>query len=325
MAILKDTIFRKQLILKSHHVFGRNRTTANTFLEDRGVSQIHASVRWDGQQWRITDHSRNGTWVDDIRLVAGKSTSVKKGNSIRFGPGENKPWEIINLDPPVAVLMPLGHSGPTIELERFHVLPNEKQPNLSVYVLDTGSWVYEDNAGVVTLNDGDIVRDSATFWQFFDAGPVDATLEDDEQGRLVQEPKLDYHFDVSPDEEHVFLKLHEDNNRCNDLGERVHHYLLLILARQRLQDARDGEDPSVQGWMDAEQLASMLRIEPTHLNIQIYRARKQVHSALPEMLNLPNVIERRVGELRFGSPNFQIGLKSNIEGRLREGMFVDEL
>ena len=187
-----------------------------------------------------------------------------------------------------------GENSPVVELKRFHVLPNEERPDLSIYISNTGRWVYEDSNGAMPLSDGDILRNGTKLWQFFDVGPVDATVEDDDHGRLVQ-AKIDFHFYISLDEEHVFLKLLMDNALLDDLGERVHHYLLLLLARQRLRDARDGDDPSAQGWVEVDRLASMLRIEPAHLNIQIYRARKQVHSALSEKFHLPEIIERRVG------------------------------
>jgi hypothetical protein len=61
-------------------------------------------------------------------------------------------------------------------------------------------------------------------------------------------------------------------------------------------------------------MASMLGLEPCHLNIQIYRSRKQINDALSELQNPPHVIERRSGGLRFGYPNFQIMRGSVVEG-----------
>lgn len=103
------------------------------------------------------------------------------------------------------------------------------------------------------------------------------------------------------------------------MGERAHHYMLLTLARQRLKDAESGQDQETQGWIELDQLSDMLDLEASHLNIQIFRARKQINGALPKQLSLPPVIERRVGGVRFGYPDFQIIRGSDTEGALYQG------
>ncbi len=120
------------------------------------------------------------------------------------------------------------------------------------------------------------------------------------------------------DEEHVVVKITIGDTTI-DLGERVHHYMILTLARQRLNDAENGIDEDSQGWVDIDQLADMLGMDSNHLNIQIFRVRKQVSKALSEQLNLPQVIERRVGSLRFGFADFQIMRGSSVEGTLSQG------
>lgn len=125
-------------------------------------------------------------------------------------------------------------------------------------------------------------------------------------------PSLQFH--VSLNEEHVFLRMVPTYGGAIDLGERVHHYCLVTLARQRLHDARRGIDPSSQGWLAVEQLAKMLGLEATHLNIQIYRARQHIASALPPGVDGSVVVERRRGEIRYGALPFRIVMGSRIEG-----------
>lgn len=120
---------------------------------------------------------------------------------------------------------------------------------------------------------------------------------------------ISLHFDVSLDEEHVFLSITQDQRRL-DLGERVHHYALLTLARRRLADRASGIDPHSQGWIDTELLSKMLGLEAAHLNIQIFRMRRQIALALPAS---PDVIERRRGQIRFGTPPVSIARGSAIE------------
>jgi len=113
------------------------------------------------------------------------------------------------------------------------------------------------------------------------------------------------HFHVSLDEEHVCLEVRDAHQRL-DLGERSHHYALLIMARLRLADAQRKLDCHAQGWVDLERLAKMLGLDPGHLNIQIFRMRKQLALAMPQGTPAPELIERRRGSLRFGNLPFRI-------------------
>jgi hypothetical protein len=119
---------------------------------------------------------------------------------------------------------------------------------------------------------------------------------------------------VSLNEEHVFLTITLSGERELDLGERSHHYCLLTLARQRLSDARRGIDCSGQGWLGRQQLSDMLGVDIGNLNIQIHRACQQIARALPRGVELGELIERRRGELRFGTLPFCIVRGSSFEG-----------
>ena len=125
-------------------------------------------------------------------------------------------------------------------------------------------------------------------------------------------PLLQFH--VSLNEEHVFLRIATAAGGAIDLGERVHHYCLVTLARQRLHDARRGMDASSQGWVAVPELARQLGLEPTHLNIQIHRARQHFATAAPAQLAADAVLERRRGEIRFGALPFRIVRGACIEG-----------
>lgn len=127
---------------------------------------------------------------------------------------------------------------------------------------------------------------------------------------------LSFRFHVSLNEEHTWVKVFHDG-KSFDLGERIHHYSLLTLARRRLEDARKGIEPHSQGWLDIERLSRMLGLDASHLNIQIFRVRKQIAQSLPAELSFPNIIERRRGEMRFGTFGFQIVRGSSIEGEFQ--------
>lgn len=315
MAIMENLLTGEKVFLKSHHVFGRNKEKSDTYLAHKEISQIHASIRWDGWEWLANDHSRNGVWIDGIRLVPGKNTGLKQGSVIRFSSGDVSSWKMIDHTPPTTVLIPLPEYGPVIKLTSFHVLPDESTPDISIYTSQTGQWVCENEDGVTPLKSLDIINHSRGKWQFFCAEPVESTIS------MVDEQPIRFSFFVSIDEEHVVLKIHHGDHII-DLGERVHHYLLLTLARQRLEDAQKGADQETQGWIDVDRVNDMLCLAPSHLNIQIFRIRKQFSAALPNFLSLPQVVERRVGDLRFGYSDFKILRGSTIEGNLCKGKAI---
>ncbi len=309
MGIIKNIKTGESIFLKSHHMFGRNREKADTELKNKDISQIHASVRWNGREWLLTDFSRNGTWIDGNRLIPGEKNQLTEENVIRFSSLGESEWRLVDDKPPSNVIVPLKGNGRAIMLDRFHVLPSEAEPDISVYISQTGEWVCESEKGVYLLKNGDIISHDQGLWQFFCDDPVDVTLSQ----KLARDIRFCFH--VSRDEEHVFLTIQVDKQTV-DLGERAHHYMLLTLARQRLEDAENGVDQETQGWIETNRLAGMLSLDPSHLNIQIYRCRKQIGDALVQLQNPPQVIERRSGGLRFGYPDFQIMRGSTVEGAL---------
>jgi hypothetical protein len=202
-------------------------------------------------------------------------------------------------------------TGEGVDVGLFVALPSEAEPEITIYISPSGEWVCENRDDVYPLKNGDIISHSLGVWQFFGDDPVDMTLSK----KIAKD--IRFLFRVSIDEEHVFLKIQVDK-KIIDLGERAHHYMLLTLARQRLRDAGEGVDRDAQGWVETNLAARMLGLDPSHLNIQIYRSRKQINDALSELQNPPQVIERRFGDLRFGYPDFQIIRGSTIEGELFE-------
>jgi hypothetical protein len=123
-------------------------------------------------------------------------------------------------------------------------------------------------------------------------------------------------LDVSLNEEHVFLTLHDDAGRRRDLGERAHHYILLVLARLRVEDAARGIDRCSQGWVDMERLSTMIGLDRNHLNIQIFRARRQILAAATPLPPDTDVVERRRGEVRFGDFDVRIVRGARVEAEL---------
>lgn len=123
-----------------------------------------------------------------------------------------------------------------------------------------------------------------------------------------------FHFNVSLNEEHTWLHIVCEGQRIISLGERIHHYSLLTLARRRLADANRGYESDSQGWLSIEQLSKMLALDAKYLNIQIFRARQQCRKHLPDATSIATLIERRRGEIRFGRHSFRIMRGAKLEG-----------
>ncbi len=311
MATLKNPTLGNTIALRSHHTFGRRQSSVDTWLQSPDVSQIHAAIRWEGLHWIVLDLSRNGTWVDDRHLTDGQSVRLQEGMTIKFGDSEDATWQVANVEEPKTVLVSLDDSHPDIELDTFYSLPDEHHPEISLYVSERGQWLCERADGVAPLHDGDVISYGQQQWKFCCAEMVETTPVQTEKPRELTDD-MAFHFNVSLDEEHIFLRLVRGDSTF-DLGERAHHYLLLTLARRRLDDIQDQIDVNEQGWMDLDELSHMLNLDPSHLNIQIHRARKQIAKLGLNLSYLPKVVERRTGSVRFGSPLFTIVRGSEIE------------
>ena len=104
---------------------------------------------------------------------------------------------------------------------------------------------------------------------------------------------------MSPDEEHVTLRASWQTGELN-LGARAHHYTLLTLARLRLRDRDAGAPGGEEGWVYAQDLQRMLAVDAGKLNLDVFRARKQL--ARYGVLDAARLVERRpdTRQLRLG-------------------------
>ncbi len=120
---------------------------------------------------------------------------------------------------------------------------------------------------------------------------------------------LTLRFAVSRNEEYVALTARDDH-RTIDLGARAHHLVLLALARTRLADRRAGAASPIdleaaradgsEGWIYLDELAAQLAMDEPHLNVAVFRSRRQL--AQIGILGAVGIIERRrlTREIRLG-------------------------
>lgn len=300
MATLRHVTTGQQQTLAARTVFGRSRR-CDVRVTDDAVSGEHLAIWWGDGRWQIRDlGSTNGSLRNGERLDPGQTEELSIGDSLAVGRTANA-WTVVDLDPPIAFAQRDG----TRVLSRGNLLAlPADEPEVLISLDARGEWIAETADGVGAIADQALLTVGEAVWRIHlpeeHRGTVDASLTAGprEAGAL--------HFRVSRDEEYVEIRC-QLGERTVELGARAHHYLLLVLARQRLVDAADADlPPSSQGWMHTEALTSMLQVAETHLNVQIFRARKQFVRAGMGTELVP--IERRPGAglVRIGTGRLQI-------------------
>lgn len=302
MAVMRNG--EEDVYLRALHVLGRNPAKADTRLANSDASQIHAVISWNGSIWEITDLSRNGTFVDGHRLPPNVKTALLPGQRIRCARESDSVWHITDLSAPVPLLQPVGADRPALILKQYQLLPDAAIAAAAVHFSPSGHWMFDDHAGTRVLHDGDLIEAGNTSWRLLLPAPPGwvTDLSGNPAPAMVWPT---FEFLVSQNEEHIRLSARYGSEQI-DFGERVHHYSLLTLARSRYADFQRGLDESTQGWVSVERLSKMLGIDASHLNIQLFRARSQIMSEQRAHGHLPDVIERRRGEVRLSAYPFRI-------------------
>ncbi|MCW8996662.1 MAG: FHA domain-containing protein [Psychromonas sp.] len=304
MTKIINTNTKEQVILLIQHIFGRHPNTSHTILTSPEASRMHATILWDGENWLLNDTSSNGTYINGIKVMKGAKHRLHKGDKIQFASLLGDTWEMLNVLPPKSLLVPVTPGLEIMELESLAVLPDEKTPQVTLYLSPNGHWVCESLSGISVLKTGDLVGYNEQTWRFIEA-KASAETHVVESKELPNSSQIGIYFNVSQDEEHVSFKL-KMNEHEYDLGERNHHYLMLLLARKRIADIRNGLTEMEQGWVDKDELCKMLGQNESHINIQVYRFRKQIADTLPKSFNFPQAIERRSREIRLAYDDIKI-------------------
>jgi hypothetical protein len=307
MAILEQLETGVRSVLLSRHLIGRSKN-AHLRLDAPTISGEHATIRWNGTGWEILDlASRNGTKVDGQRITPGERVMLRRDAVIHFGMG-GQGWRMVDDGPPSTMAVPADDGAPLQAEDDFLALPGEDEPEVTVYRNRAGEWVIErSGSDTVRAVDGHEIVAGGRRFVLHLAESIAVTWESQVAPVNIHEAVM--HFAVTRDEEHVELALVEGRRRI-DLGARAHFYLLLILARTRLAEAQAGEsgvsDESAHGWLYLDDVADMLGIDLKHLNVVVYRCRRQLAAA--GILNAADVIERRNDsrQIRLGVGRIEI-------------------
>ena len=276
----------------THLLAPRNRIgrapSCELHIADRTVSGEHATIQWRKSTWYIRDlGSRNGTFVNDKRIEPGASHALVQGMRLTFGSTEA--WTLTDAGAPRALA--ISADGRQLRADGDLIaIPSAEQPEVILYADSQGTWWQEQADSRLPVR-GPITACGTTWTLMTPAGLAGTATVG--AGKRLDAVRLV--FTVSRDEERVGLTVIH-RGRAKALAARAHLYVLLTLARLRLED--HNEPSSEQGWVDRETLQRMLGMDSNALNVAIHRARKQIAKAGFE--GAANIVEVRRGHRRFG-------------------------
>ena len=302
MALLRNKRSGRLWVPEPDAVVGRSPRCALR-LDEGYVSGQQAGLRWSGEVWELRDlGSRNGTCVDGQQLQPGVGRPLARGAVISFGDAQQE-WVFEDDAPPRPMIAPLAGGDPTLVEGDLLGVPSADDPQATIYRGSDGRWILERADGSsMTLDNGSVFETGGLHWRFVCPDLIASTTTA-HQPPQVHELRLQ--FAVSRDEEHVELVATLGDRRF-DLGSRGHNYLLLTLARRRLEDAAAGLPDTSCGWVYQDDLGKELDIAVVQLNVDVFRIRKQI--AALGLADAPNIIERRsrVKQLRIGVGGLEI-------------------
>jgi hypothetical protein len=309
MASIENMSTHQVVLLQAEHLFGRNVYACNTYINNPDVSRSHAAIHWCNGVWKLQDFSRNGTLVNG-KFIRKLSVQLEVGSEIQFGSTQADTWKITDISSPSSYLKSLNSENRTLILENCHALPDDLKPEVVFYRDEEHTWVAETAEKKSPLLKGSRFIFNNEEWEFIENEVLQETID---YGHAIQNACFKFCVDLT--EEDIRVKLMIDHNE-HDLGKRSFNYIMLTLARKRLADQNLGYAAEEQGWMAIEDLEKDVSKEQGHevdvyyLNLQIFRMRKQLSELKPIGHFFTNVIERRLGELRFAFPRLKI-IKDN--------------
>ncbi len=308
MGSIRETATAQMQTLEWEHLIGRaGPPKCSLTLDAPHVSGVHAVLRWTGHDWELKDQgSRNGTYLDGVRLDPGAIRAVRKGCRIGFGLPEQE-WEIVDESAPGVMVVPLDGGEPRMLEGEMVALPSSDDPQVTVYRRSDGAWVLEhaQHSRVTVLGNGQTFQAAGGLWRFCCPTTAVSTLDVPKRDRRIEVASLHLTLSVSQNEEYVHLRATHPGGDI-DMGASVYFYLLVTLARRRLADAASGLPDSSCGWIDYEELSADPMMAVPQLNLAVHRVRHQFMKA--GITNGATIIERRQGLhlLRIGTADLSV-------------------
>ena len=300
MATLERIEGGERLRLPARGLVGRDPTCALCVPHPR-VSREHAVIWWTGNSWRVRDlGSRNGTYVNGVRLHGGEELLVPADAVVLFG-DIAVAWRLSDDSAPLAIARDLEGGEEQLGEGGVLALPGPDDPELSIFRDGPNGWVLEREDAIMPIADGATVKAGGRSWRVSLPAGSEGTMEPEQFLRLGV--GLAMRFSVSSDEEYVEIQV-VHGGKVVRLESRSYHYALLTLARQRLTDAALAEPE--RGWVYTDDLAKWLAMDRRTLNVHLHRARQQLGAIGLDSGGF--LIERRPGtqQVRLGVSDISV-------------------
>ena len=306
MGAIRKTATLESQVLESEHFIGRvGPPKCSLTLREAEVSGVHALLRWTGAAWEVKDQgSRNGTFVNGARLENGKSREVQRGCRLAFGTEANE-WEIVDDSAPTVMAVPLDGGEPRVLEDGLVALPSAEEPRFSIYRGTDGRWLLESGQSFEStpLAHAQTFQAAGRLWRFCSPTQAAPTLA---KPRAIERAadsfsvgKMHLTLSVTQNQEYVEARATQDGRELS-LGASVYFYLLVILAKQRIEDDRAGLRDSACGWVDYEDVDDPVMESSAVLALGVHRVRKIFLRA--GFSDGAQIIERRSGRLiRLGT------------------------
>jgi hypothetical protein len=297
MAMIIEKSSGRRRVLEAEHLVGRG-PTSGLVIGERYVSARHAILRFVGDRWELRDlGSRNGTFLDGVRVRPGEEYPLSKGATVAFGKVEQE-WTLVDDAAPWAMAVPLDGGEPVGLQEDLLALPSTEDPRATIYRNPDGVWVLEQPDSIAPVTNLETFEVAGRAFRFSCPENIAKTTLADSSSE-IEVRHMTLLFSVSRDEEHVELRA-TCGARSFELGTRLHNYLLLTLARRRLADAAEGLPETSCGWIYQEDFPNDPSMEPQRLNLDVLRIRQQF--AALGVSDAANIVERRprTRQLRIG-------------------------
>lgn len=287
--------------LEARHSVGRA-AECKLRLGGSHVSAHHAELRWLDDAWRVKDlGSLNGTYVDGERIDNGSWQLLQAKAVLTFGDPRRAAWRLDDDLPPASMLVP--ERGEPIAIDGDMVAVPTEAPEITMYLDSRGCWWLEtQESAKQPIRHDDAFLAGGTSWRFVDAGHLATTELVRHQFDIRDSTLALFH---SPDEEEVTAQVRVHGKEFS-LGSRLHHYVALLLARQRLEDRAEGVPETSCGWVYQDEFLDQLKMDRVQLNLHIFRLRKQL--ALAGFRDAASGVERRTAtrQLRLGFVTIEI-------------------
>lgn len=285
MGTLRRVASDRVVIMPVHMLVGRS-GHADLRLDGPGISSEHAALAWNGREWQVRDLSRNGTMLDGLRLKSREEYPLVQGQVLAFGEVEEA-WVLDDDAPPVA--MGVHHSSGRVvcAIQGVLPLPDEDDPRATLSSSGEVWWLTVEGKEPEPVQDRHLAIIDGQGWILRVPEPV---LRTDEARDSPQIDEFKLRLAVSRDGETIVVDLFHGDERVG-LKSKSHHEVLLLLARQLIDDRASGLPEIECGWVEPDLLARQAGLKRSALNVYVMRLRREFDEC--GLVSEQGAIERR--------------------------------